>query len=98
MWNVNLFVKPQRGRRFTIRVEANDTIDNVKAKIQEQSAQSAYAMFGPEGILPAMQRLHYARRKLEDGHRLSDYGIEGEATISLRWSADDLEYHFSALE
>ena len=69
---MQIFVRTGTGRTITLDVQPSNSIEDVKAKIQNE-----------EGIPPNQQRLIFEGRQLEDGRTLDDYNVATGATLNL---------------
>jgi hypothetical protein len=69
---MQIFVKLPKGKSTTIEVEPTDKIEDVKVKLQKQS-----------GYPSKEQTLTYEGKSLLDGHTISEYSIQNDATLQL---------------
>ena len=69
---IQIFITPLSGKTFTLEVQPSDSIENVKAMIQDK-----------EGIVSGYQNLIFKGTYLEDGRTLSDYNIQEDSKIAL---------------
>tara|TARA_B100001989_G_C24293693_1_gene342289 strand:- start:91 stop:477 length:387 start_codon:yes stop_codon:yes gene_type:complete len=69
---MQIFIKALTAKTTILDIEANDSIDTVKQKIQEK-----------ENIYPNDQRLIFNGKQLEDDCTLSDLNIERDSTLHL---------------
>uniref|UniRef100_A0A0X3PS40 Polyubiquitin-B n=1 Tax=Schistocephalus solidus TaxID=70667 RepID=A0A0X3PS40_SCHSO len=71
---MNVFVKTFEGKTITLHMKPNDKVEDVKKQIQNKL-----------GIVPALQKLTFGAKELEDGKELSEYNIGDNCTLNLVW-------------
>uniref|UniRef100_A0ACD5TGK5 Uncharacterized protein n=1 Tax=Avena sativa TaxID=4498 RepID=A0ACD5TGK5_AVESA len=79
---MQIFVQTIAGETLTLEVEGSDTVDSVKAQVQDKVGIIADTSDVDEHQLPS---LLFAGKPLEaeDGRTLADYGVSKDSTLHL---------------
>ena len=83
--NIEIFIKTRTDKTITLVVDMDESIKNVKQKIQDK-----------EGIPPDQQLLTYSEIELEDERRLRDYNIHDQSTLLLTVCGNTLQFSIDA--
>jgi len=75
---IQIYVVDSTYTSLTLEVEPNDSIDNVKQKINDTKQ-----IQDSTGIDPASQYLYFGGTLLEEGYSLSDYNVTRNSTLPL---------------
>ena len=75
---MRIFARTLTGKTITLDMNAEDTIEDVKGKIENE-----------EGVPPDQQTLFFANKRLEDSSTLSHYNIQNESTLDLTLHPQD---------
>ena len=75
---MNIFYKNLTCKSINLEVEASDTIESVRAKINDKEG----GLKAPQETRPT-PRLIFNSQSLEDGKTLSDYNIVENSTIAI---------------
>ncbi|CAM0901598.1 unnamed protein product [Alopecurus aequalis] len=82
---MQIFLKTITGETITLEVNSSDTIDRVKAQIQDKQGTSLGTSDVDDDDAHQLPSLVYAGKQLneEDGRTLADYGIDKDSTLHL---------------
>jgi hypothetical protein len=69
---MQVFVKTLTGKTITVDCEPDESVESLKAKIQEK-----------EGVAPDQQRIIFGGKQLDSLKSLSDYDIDDDSTLHL---------------
>ena len=69
---MQIFVRTLAGKQIALNVEKTDTVESLKAKIEDK-----------EGIKAKDQRFVFGGKNLQDGNTLGDYNVQENSTLNL---------------